>query len=612
MAYLHSFDFPRQACAQSLAARFEEIAREAPGRLALRHGARSVMYDELNRQSNRLAMRSSGNSPARMPRSSCYCAIRSIMSSLNSALLKPAGPVFQSMCLFRWRANGKLPRTPLPAWWWPSIETLESALGLGYECGSVVIVDDLRSGLSEKNPGLPVSPDSLAYVLYTSGSTGSPKGIIQRQQNLLHVAMLYHRDLGVGPTDRITSPTSPAYTGTLWALLAALMNGAAFVFTALDSVAAFVETLDKEKITVVQLIVSLLRQVTQSFDERVRLPGLRLIYTGGETLRAQDVARCARVLPDGCRVIYDYGSTEAGIITHQLVNLSSPAAESPASLYPVGYPVADTEVFLLDEHGVVVAGGQDGEIAVRSNYLSPGYWRDPSLTRKHFLTGPARGTADVFRTGDLGRIGADGCLFHLGRKDFQVKVRGYRINLTEIENALGSLDGVRAAASVAWGSEDSTRIVAYIEKEPAITVSIKNLREQLSLTLPSYMIPSIFMFLERLPISANGKLDRNALPDPPQNRPELDTAYVPPKTGLEHRLAQIWIEIFSLDQIGTHDNFFELGGDSLMATRLISRIQDVFKIALPIRSVFAAPTVHDLALRVQALGREKGGRLPFD
>ena len=228
------------------------------------------------------------------------------------------------------------------------------------------------------------------------------------------------------------------------------MNGAAFVFTALDSAAAFVETLDKEEITVAQLIVSLLRQVTQSFDERVRLPGLRLIYTGGETLRARDVARCARVLPDGCRVIYDYGSTEAGIITHQLVNLSSPAAESPASLYPVGYPVADTEVFLLDDHGVVVAAGQDGEIAVRSNYLSPGYWRDPSLTRKHFLTGPARGTADVFQTGDLGRIGADGCLFHLGRKDFQVKVRGYRINLTEIENALGSLDGVRAAASVAW------------------------------------------------------------------------------------------------------------------------------------------------------------------
>ena len=612
MADPHSFDFPRQACAQSLAARFEDIAREAPGRLALRHGADSVMYGELNRQSNRLAHALLGQLTGEDATILLLLRdpIHHVVAQLGVVKTgRACVPVDVSFPVARQRQITADSAARLVV---AELETLESALGLGYERGSVVIVDDLRSGLSEKNPGLPVSPDSLAYVLYTSGSTGSPKGIMQRQQNLLHVAMLYHRDLGVGPTDRITSPTSPAYTGTLWALLAALMNGAAFVFTALDSVAAFVETLDKEKITVAQLIVSLLRQVTQSFDERVRLPGLRLIYTGGETLRAQDVARCARVLPDGCRVIYDYGSTEAGIITHQLVNLSSPAAESPASLYPVGYPVADTEVFLLDDHGVVVAAGQDGEIAVRSNYLSPGYWRDPSLTRKHFLTGPARGTADVFQTGDLGRIGADGCLFHLGRKDFQVKVRGYRINLTEIENALGSLDGVRAAASVAWGSEDSTRIVAYIEKEPAITVSIKNLREQLSLTLPSYMIPSIFMFLERLPISANGKLDRNALPDPPQNRPELDTAYVPPKTGLEHRLAQIWIEIFSLDQIGTHDNFFELGGDSLMATRLISRIQAVFKIALPIRSVFAAPTVYDLALRVQALGREKGGRLPFD
>jgi amino acid adenylation domain-containing protein len=612
MAGPHSFDFPRQACAQSLAARFEEIVREAPDRLALRHGARSVMYDELNRQSNRLAQALLGQLTGQD--STILLLLRDPIHHVIAQLGvvktgRACVPIDVSFPVARQRQITADSAARLVV---AELETLESALGLGYERASVVIVDDLGSGLSEKNPGLPVSPDSLAYVLYTSGSTGSPKGIMQRQQNLLHVAMLYHRDLGVCPTDRITSPTSPAYTGTLWALLAALMNGAAFVFTALDSAATFVETLEKEEITVAQLIVSLLRQVTQSFDERARLPALRLIYTGGETLGGQDVARCARVLPDGCRVIYDYGSTEAGIITHQLVNLSSPAAESPASLYPVGYPVADTEVFLLDDHGAVVAAGQDGEIAVRSNYLSPGYWRDPSLTRKHFLSGPVRGTADVFRTGDLGRIGADGCLFHLGRKDFQVKVRGYRINLTEIENALGSLDGVRAAASVAWGSEGTTRIVAYIEKEPAITVSIKNLREQLSLTLPAYMIPSIFMFLERLPISANGKLDRNALPDPPQNRPELDTAYVPPKTGLEHRPAQIWIEIFSLDQIGTHDNFFELGGDSLMATRLISRIQDVFKIALPIRSVFEAPTVYELALRVQALGRKNGARLPFD
>jgi len=612
MADPHSFDFPRQACAQPLAARFEHIAREAPDRPALRHGARNVTYDELNRQANRLAQALLGQLTGRDATVLLLLRdpIHHVIAQLGVVKTgRACVPIDVSFPLARQRQIAADSAARLVV---AELETMESALGLGYERASVVIVDDPGSGLSEKNPGLPVSPDSLAYVLYTSGSTGSPKGIMQYHQNLLHVAMLYHRDLGVCPTDRITSPTSPAYTGTIWALLAALMNGAAFVFTALDSAAAFVETLKKEEITVAQLIVSLLRQLTQSFDERLRLPALRLIYTGGETLCAQDVARCARVLPDGCRVIYDYGSTEAGIITHQLVNLSSPAAESPASLYPVGYPVADTEVFLLDDHGAVVAAGQDGEIAVRSNYLSPGYWRDLSLTRKQFLTGPVRGAADVFRTGDLGRIGADGGLFHLGRKDFQVKVRGYRINLTEIENALGSLDRVRAAACVAWDSEGTTRIVAYIEKEPAIKVSIKNLREQLSLILPSYMIPSIFTFLEHLPIAANGKRDRNALPYPPQNRPELDTEYVPPKTGVEHRLAQIWMEIFSLDRIGTHDNFFELGGDSLIATRLISRIQDVFKIALPIRSVFAAQTIYNLALQVQALARENDTRLPPD
>lgn len=593
-----SFDFPRHACAQSLAARFEDIVRQAPDWLALRHGARSLTYDELNRRSNRLAQ-------ALLEQLTVQNAtillllrdpIHHVIAQLGVVKTgRACVPIDVSFPVERQRQIAADSASRLVV---AELETLEAALGLGYERASVVIVDDPGVGLSEKNPGLPVPSDSLAYVLYTSGSTGSPKGIMQCQQNLLHVAMLYHRDLGVCPTDRITSPTSPAYTGTIWALLAALMNGAAFVFTALDSAAGFVVTLRKEEITVAQLIVSLLRQVTQSFDERLRLPALRLIYTGGETLCAPDVARCARVLPDGCRVIYDYGSTEAGIITHQLVNLSTPAAELPTSLYPVGYPVADTEIVLLDDHGAVVAAGQDGEIAVRSNYLSPGYWRDPSLTRKHY-SGPARGGANIFRTGDLGRIGANGCLFHLGRKDSQVKVRGYRINLSEIENALGSLDGVRAAACIAWGSEGATRIVAYIEKEPAIKVSIKNLREQLSVILPLYMIPAIFMFLERLPISANGKLDRNALPDPPQNRPELDTAYVPPESGLEYRLAQMWMEIFSLDRIGTHDNFFELGGDSLMATRLVSRIQDVFKVALPIGSVFEAKTVHELALRLQ-------------
>jgi amino acid adenylation domain-containing protein len=606
------FDFPKEACAQSLAARFEEIARKVPGRPALRHGTRSLTYDELNRRSNRLAQalleQLTGQDATillllRDP-------IHHVIAQLGVVKTgRACVPVDASFPAARQRQIAADAGARLVV---AELETLPSALALGYERSSVVIVDELRCGLSENNPELPVLPDCLAYVLYTSGSTGSPKGIMQSQQNLLHVAMLYHRDLGIGPSDRITSPTSPAYTGTIWALLAALMNGAAFVFTALDSAGAFIETLEKEEITVAQLIVSLLRQVAQSFEERIHLPRLRLIYTGGETLRGQDIARCARVLPAGCRVLYDYGSTEAGIITHQLVNLSAPAPESAAALYPVGYPVADIEVLLLDDQGEVVAAGEDGEVAVRSNYLSPGYWRDPALTRKCFLTDASRGTTAVFRTGDLGRIAADGSLFHLGRKDFQVKVRGYRINLIEIENALGSLDGVGEAACVARASESSTRIVAYIEKKPATTISIKDLRAQLSATLPGYMLPSIFIFLERLPISANGKLDRSALPDPPESRPELDTAYVPPKSRLEHRLAQMWSEIFSLDRIGIHDDFFALGGDSLMATRLISRIQQVFSIALPMSSVFTAPTVYQLGLRVQALGTEHGGRLSFE
>ena len=259
-----------------------------PGRLALRHGARSVMYDELNRRSNRLAHALLGQLTGEDATILLLLRdpIHHVVAQLGVVKTgRACVPVDVSFPLARQRQITADSAARLVV---AELETLESALGLGYERGSVVIADDLDPAFRKKTRACLFPRLTGLRALHlrldgkSKGNHAEPAKPASRRDALSSRSRL-------GPTDRITSPTSPAYTGTLWALLAALMNGAAFVFTALDSVAAFVETLDKEKITVAQLIVSLLRQVTQSFDERVRLPGLRLIYTGGETLRGQDV-----------------------------------------------------------------------------------------------------------------------------------------------------------------------------------------------------------------------------------------------------------------------------------------------------------------------------------
>jgi acyl-coenzyme A synthetase/AMP-(fatty) acid ligase/acyl carrier protein len=379
------------------------------------------------------------------------------------------------------------------------------------------------------------------------------------------------------------------------------MNGASFVHTSLDSPRTFVESLAREEITIAQLIVTLLRQLTQALHQTLRLPSLRRVYTGGEPLHKEDVRRFARIFPDDCRLLYNYGSTEAGIITHLPVDL--PGARkgrfqqgSGEPAFPVGYPVADTEVFLVDENGHVVGEGKDGEIAVRSEYVSSGYWKDTVLTRKRFLSEPAGGPGRIYLTGDLGRIRPDGCVIHLGRKDHQVKVRGYRVNLEEIEEALRSIEGIAGAACVA--AEDRqrrTRIVAYVERKESYGLSIAELRRLLEAVVPSYMIPSLFVYLDRLPVAANGKLDRSALPSPDCSRPALAVPFVEPRTPTEKTLSTLWSEVLNIEPIGAHDNFLELGGDSIAVFRLIGRITNTLNIDIAPRTVFNALILEEMA-----------------
>jgi acyl carrier protein len=256
----------------------------------------------------------------------------------------------------------------------------------------------------------------------------------------------------------------------------------------------------------------------------------------------------------------------------------------------------DTEVLLLDDDGKETAANQIGEMSVRSRYLSPGYWRRPELSQTKFLPDPNGGEERNYRTGDLGVMLDDGCLVHMGRKDFQVKVRGYRIEVGEIEAALLNLDNVKEAVVVLREDRSGDkRLVAYIvpSRQPAPTVT--TLRNALAENLPSYMVPSAFVLQDTLPLLPNGKLDRQTLPDADNSRPNLDTPFIVPETAVEQTLAKIWAKVLNVDQIGIHDNFFDLGGQSLAAMGIISQVIKHFQVELPLRSLFQSPTVADMA-----------------
>jgi len=265
------------------------------------------------------------------------------------------------------------------------------------------------------------------------------------------------------------------------------------------------------------------------------------------------------------------------------------------SKLPIGYPLKDKDVLVLDEAGGELGEGEVGEIAVKSRYLSPGYWRDFNRTKAVFLPDPMGSDARIYSTGDLG-VRVNGCLSHVGRKDFQVKVRGFRIDVSEIEIALRAIDGVEDAV-VVGRQEDrgEQRLVAYFVPAPRPPITVTKIRQGLARVLPDYMMPSTFVSIDAMPQTPNGKTDRLRLPMPTRDRPNLENPFVPPGTVIEAELAAIWAEVLSLDQVGINDHFFELGGDSLLATRIIARITKRFKVDIPIKTLFESPTVAQIA-----------------
>ncbi|MGH7803321.1 MAG: non-ribosomal peptide synthetase, partial [Candidatus Binatia bacterium] len=450
-------------------------------------------------------------------------------------------------------------------------------------------------------PEAPASPhpDSRAFVMYTSGSTGRPKGVVQSHRNVLHKAMEHTNFLGVGREDRIALLYSLNLSGSVRHVFSALLNGATLLpfDVARRGLGELARWLAREEITIYGSAATVFRHLARTLEGRSLFPKLRVVHVGSETIHRADVELYRQRFSEGCAFVATFGSSEISPICRAVFDH---AGELPEGRLPVGPPAAGVTVRLVGKDGHEAAAGETGEIVVESEHLFLGYWRRPDLDHA-VLSGAAGGTRR-FRTGDLGARRADGSLLHLGRLDFQVKIRGQRIETAEIERAILEVTGVVDAAVAALerpsGEAD---LVAYVVTGDGDAACVSRLRQRLNRDFPPSMLPASYVFLPELPRNAAGKLDRSSLPAPLGTAGAASRSLVPPSTLTEKRLAAIWSEVFGTEAIGMTDEFLDVGGHSLLALRIVARIFDTFAVTLEPREVFERPTIGAFAGHLDAL-----------
>jgi acyl-coenzyme A synthetase/AMP-(fatty) acid ligase/thioesterase domain-containing protein len=476
-------------------------------------------------------------------------------------------------------------------------------LANGFEQIDVLNTDDLEFMSSPLLDKPKVTAESRACLLYTSGSTGNPKGVLQNHRNLLFIAMNYTNGFHVSHEDRLGLLFSPSVIATVRVLLLALCNGCLLSSFNLkkEGFTNLAKWVRQEEISLFISVASVFRNFTDTLTEGDNYPHIRLIRLGGEPVLPRDVDSYKKYFSDECLLVNRLGGTETGDFCWNFMDKN---VQIEGHTVPLGYPIEGHEILLLDESGGEAGAGELGEITVRSAYLALEYWRRADLTKAAFLPDPEGGNKRIYRTGDLGQMLPDGQLVHRGRKDHMVKVRGYRVELPEVEVALSEIDSVSEAVVMPRkDKEGNAYLVAYLIPTSNELPTISALRRSLADTLPDYMIPSSFVMMKKFPVAQNGKINRGALPEPGSERPHIETDLVRPRTSMERELERIWIDLFEFERIGIHDNFFDLGGHSMLAVRLIAQIKKHMGKTLPLTLIFESPTIELLALRLE--GRPK-------
>jgi amino acid adenylation domain-containing protein len=600
-------EFPHEACIHEL---FEAQATRTPAALAVRFQDDCLTYEELNQSANQLAhyLRNKGVGPDSLV---ALCVDRSTNMMVAVLAILKAGGAYVPLS-----ADHPKPRLA---------QQLAGAAALvtesKFEClmpqfdGTVVLIDRDSSQwekLPPTNPEPVTTPESLAYVIYTSGSTGTPKGVAVRHRNLVNYTTFIQRRLELEKQD---APVHFATVSTLGADLGntciypSLLSGGCLHIIGYDVAAdsqRLREYVAKYPIDVLKIVPSHLMALLNSGGGREVLPRKYLVM-GGEALTLPLMEKIAAA--DGtCQVLNHYGPTETTVGSLTLRLKDYDWQDSATQTIPIGRPIANTRIYVLDAQGEPVPVGVAGELYIAGEGVTAGYIGQAERTAERFVSERfgSEPSARMYRTGDLVRYLPDGNVEFLGRVDDQVKIRGFRIELGEIEAILLRQGQVKQSVVLAVADERGERsLVAYVVG----SASVDELRNYLRSQLPDYMVPSAIIVLPKLPLNANGKVDRQALPKPEEIK-AAGKEPVAPRTPSEEIVAAVWNEVLKRDGIGVEDNFFEIGGHSLLATQIASRLREHFNTPVPVRAVFESPSIAQLATRLDNARREEQGMLP--
>ena len=466
----------------------------------------------------------------------------------------------------------------------------------------LLVWEDVQAGKwADHNPQVYSGPDNLAYVIYTSGSTGLPKGVMVEQRGMLNNQLSKVPYLQLSEADVIAQTASQSFDISVWQFLAAPLFGARVEIvpnTIAHDPQALLAQVNVQGISVLESVPSLIQGMLA--DAPVELNGLRWMLPTGEAMPPELAQQWLMRYPE-IGLVNAYGPAEC---SDDVAFFRVDHGATQGSYLPIGTPTDNNRLYLLDDALQLVALGAVGELCVAGTGVGRGYVSDPLRTALAFVPNPFGAPGErLYRTGDLARRRSDGVLEYVGRIDHQVKIRGYRIELGEIEARLHEQPELRdAAVSVQQGPNGKYLVGYLVAAQTALGLSerLDRIKQRLRAELPDYMVPLHWLWLERLPLNANGKLDRKALPAVDIGQLQRED-YLAPRTELEHTLAGIWSEVLSVERVGVNDNFFELGGHSLLATQIASRVQKVLQRNVPLRAMFECSCVAELAVYIEGL-----------
>jgi amino acid adenylation domain-containing protein/FkbH-like protein/FkbM family methyltransferase len=612
--------YPDKKCIHQL---FEEQVERTPNHVAVVFENESLTYGELNNRANQLAHYLRQNYQIKPDTLVGICVERSLEMIVGLLGILKAGGAYVPL-------DPDYPQERLSFMLEDSqvkvlVTQAKLVESIPEHQAQLICLDTEWEKIAQNIPSNPesgVKPDNLTYIIYTSGSTGKPKGVLVNHANVVRLFAATDSWYHFNPQDVWTLFHSYAFDFSVWEMWGALLYGGRLVivpYLVTRSPESFYELLCQEKVTILNQTPTAFRQLIQAEQSTDNDLSLRLVIFGGEALEINSLQPWFDRHGDQCpQLVNMYGITETTVhVTYRPLS----RADVNNTVSVIGRPLPDLQVYLLDKYLQPLPVGVPGEMYVGGAGVTRGYLNRPELTTERFIPIPfnlplnpnkegTQGGAKFYKTGDLARYLPNGELEYLGRIDNQVKIRGFRIELGEIETLLASNPQIWETVVLVW--DDTTgdkRLVAYIVPQPEITITIDEIRQFLTTKLPGYMVPNAFVILEALPLTANGKIDRRALP-PPKSSSKPSDKYVAPRTPIEDILVNVWSEILKVEKVSINDNFFELGGHSLLATQLVAQIRDRLKVELPLRQLFNSATLAELAQGLEQLKQEKSPIVP--